>query len=367
MKSRVWWFLGLLLLAGVTAPFVVRAQRTHAAEVAWDNYQKDHPSLISDADAAPAVPDGDNFAAHPWVAKIGSKPKSEDGSIRLENWRRQMDIDHDAPEEGNSLFAGKPQEARNALDSAREYEADFRAIHEAAARPACRLPEPSAAYQAALPSDQEHPAWYRLSEVAQALAHRADAALAAGELDLAIADLEAMLRIGRHLRSQHVFFASVIGMGNERRALEIIAAGLAEDRWSTEGKRRLVAAMRTTPADNELSPVMRRERAEITGLLDKLGKAKKSERLEGTFWYPPARIVALNKLYVCKRLEPILVTDSTREDWVRFEAGLYSDPMTRNEAEGGIGLGFVRMSFSIIQDVFEQEDEFLRIRHELSK
>jgi len=153
----------------------------------------------------------------------------------------------------------------------------------------------------------------------------------------------------------------------EKMALEIILLGQARDLWPAPAKRRLVAAMRGTRLEDELAALMHVERATIIRSLDMLKEPADSQNLEGTFWYPPARIIALNKLYVCKKLEPVLAKDSSREDWLRFEEELYSDPLGQEESKGGLGLGLLKVRSSVIPDFFVHEDEFIRVRHELSK
>jgi hypothetical protein len=339
--------MAFLTIVGALA---YRMELTRRDVERWEAYKKEARSRGEDLGIKAwlplEIPDVENFAAHPWIAGMCASENSPEAKVMWDwkYWQYDVLEDCEGPNEGKSWFEGKPDKVRSVLGRGLAHAADFEAIHDAAARPSCRLPfgtEP----------DQEKLSEIlgRLGDTGNALSLRAEAALLGNDEGTAVEDLEALLRIGDHLRSQHFLVANLLGHRLKASAVSIVEIGLSRRSFSPDAKRRLKRALRTPAIPEEASRMMRLERGIV---LEEMGKALgRPESMGGAgfrerFVDPPPRQAARFKLSFCRTLDLVLEKPETRSTWEAF------DDIVTTAARDGISTELSRGSIGIYGGIF---------------
>lgn len=360
--------LGILILGA----FAARALSTRRDVDRWEEYRRGKEAVGDDygVDAwlPPAVADADNFAAHPWFDSLMASVTSQDGErewgLRYWGYGALDGYDYTAPADGRSWFdMNRPRRemaAARILAHVMTLMPDLRPIHDAAARPACRLP-------AALDRDSDRLSQVldRFRNVRETLSLHADAALALGEEAAAVEDLLTLLRIGDHLQSQRLLLAVLEGKQTKDSALSVIEVGLASGRFSPESRKRLADALRIPPGGDDLAATMRLERGlvleKMGGLL---GQKHDGERFMEGFLQPPPRRSARFKLTFCKNLDPML-ENPTRETWEAYDDVI--DEVARKSSPGDLAIGYLVLHGGIFPSFFEHADRIEQIRQRLAE
>jgi len=314
----------------------------------------------------PAVADEDNLFAHPWMLGfMASENSPQAGTVaQLRAWPELGFDSYKVPSEGQSWFDGREAEAAAVLRAGRERAADLEAIHAAAGRPACQPPvalEPS--YECLAHR------WTHVNDLGPLLALHADAAMASGDGAAATIDLEAMLRLGQHLRGANFLLAAVIGAGFEARALPLVEAGLRRNLFREEEKRRLLAAIRTRPLPEEMAAVMRVERGMFLATLERLNPDRPPAGFKerwANWLHPPERLVATHSLHFCQMLDAPLGAPGGRPAWEDFHQRVSA--ISPQDATPGTELARAALALgNVAASLFVQEDEIEQIRQRLAE
>lgn len=251
----------------------------------WQIYQESARARGEDlgieAWLPPEVPDDDNLFRHFWMV---------------------------------SLFRGRAKELVQALAHPRSPE--FAVVHEMAARPSAWA---NVDFDAPNPTAAE--AWSSLSGLGSMLWNRAAGALYSGEEATAVADLEALLRLGAHLRGQHFLLSQLTGAHMEIRALRVIETGARTKAFSPESRQRLRAARRSRNLEEEIASTLRVERGLCLKHLESFPKRPPRglrERLSSNF-YKPEQLVAANSLFLCEKLDRALSPTPSVAGFHRFK------------------------------------------------
>lgn len=322
-KSRIWWILGFLLLFQIAAAVGFRARAIRQDIGRWEEFQANCRTTGEDLGIKPWLPpevaDEDNFFRHPWVTGFlasESSPQAE-AVEELQPWPGLALDGHEEPAEGKSWFDGREAVASAVIEAGKDRADHFKEVHEAAGRNGCQPPLDFSGSYETLSGP-----WTRVAGLGPMLAVHAEAAIVSGDAPAATADLEAMLRLGNHLRGQNFLLATLIGMAFETRARPIIELGLTRQVFQAGDRGRLLAAMRTRPVHDELAAVMRVERGMfLASLEDQFKKAATTgtkAKLEA-WWNPPGRTIATNSFHFCKLLEPTLANPGARTSWEDFD------------------------------------------------
>lgn len=323
---RKWWIwsaaiiLPLLILAGLG--WFLRENGIKQDLEDWRNYQAAAQARGEDlgieAWLPPKVADADNAFTHPWMLGFlagESSPEAEAVAamqpypgLGIEDYEVQVE----GYETGKSWFDDKPAERDRVLKAGRTHAKHLAAIHELAARPAARLElDISSGYESAFGS------WPNLSQLGPMLSLHAAAALSAGDEATAVADLEALLRLGSHFRSQNFLLPQIVGTGLEASALPVIETGAVKNAFSPASKLRLRAARRSRKIEDELAATWRVERGMFLQTLGQI--VQKSTRSDSrpltAFLRPPERLLATNSLAYCEMLDPALNTTPAIAGW----------------------------------------------------
>jgi len=365
-NPKTWWILGSLfwaLLLGVSG-MQVFATRQDVKQ--WEDYRRAASAkgddLGVDAWLPPAVPESENFATHPWIASLMASDSTPEAKVARDwqYWRNDEFEDYTGPAEGKSWFEHKPDEAARVMARGATVEAEFKSIHEAAGRPACRLP---AAWDR--DSERQSDARGRLRDATEMLCLHAEAALATNEETAAVENLLAMLRIGDHLQSQRFLLAVLAGKQTRASALSVIEVGLAGGRFSPESRERLAGALRIPNEGRNIAITMKLERGLI---LEKMGalldKKQRGERFLEGYMQPPARRSARFKLTFCQALDPML-ENPTREKWEAYDDVV--DEVARKSSPGDLAIGSLLLYCGIFPLFFEHADGIDRIRQRLAE
>jgi hypothetical protein len=369
-KARTWWILGLLLLLqlAVAVGFCKHAIRRDLER--WEDYQAHCRSIGEDLGIeawlpAPVAPE-DNVFNHPWITGFLVSESSPQAQAvgELQPWPGLGLDGHEEPADGKSWFDGREAEASAVAQAGRDRAGHFKAIHEATARTGCRPPLDFSGSYETLSGP-----WSRVAEFRPMLAIHAEAAMLSGDISAATADLEAMLRLGKHLRGQNFLIATLIGMAFDSRAKPIIDLGLTRNLFQAGDRRRLLAAMRTRPVHDEMAAVMRVERGMfLASLEDEIEKAQPAgfdAKLEA--WLnPPARRIATNSYHFCKLLEPTLANSASRSSWEDLDRAIRR--MSKEEPTPANGIAkTIYVLIGEFGPCFEQEDELDALRQRLAE
>lgn len=331
--------------------------------VQWEKYQAHCRAIGEDlgikAWLPPVVPDDDNVFTHPWVTGFVASESSPQAVAvaEMQPWPGLALDGYEAPSKGKSWFDGREAEAAAVLRAGKDRAGDFGAIHEAAGRGGCQPPVD-------LDGSFENVGgpWTRIGDLGQMLSVHADAAMASGDSSTAVADLEAMLNMGRHLRGGNFLLATVIGAGFEAHARKVIDAGLSRQIFHPEDRQRLLAAMRTRPVPDELAAVMRVERGVFLAALEKLVATPQPAEFKAKFravLNPPKRLVATNSLHFCRMLDAPLASGGGRAAWEDFDLRVQelsqekATPATRIAASA-LALGNLAASLFVHEDALDQ-------------
>lgn len=369
-KARTWWILGLLLLLQIGAVVGFRGWAVHRDIDDWENYQANARARGEDlgikAWLPTAVPDDDNVFGHPWVVALlasESSPQAE-AVAELQAWPGLALDGYEAPSKGKSWFDGREAEAARVLRAGKDRADDFKAIHEAAGRGGCQPPVD-------LDGSFENVGgpWTRIGDLGQMLSVHADAAMASGDSSTAIADLEAMLNLGRHLRGGNFLLATVIGAGFEAHARKVIDAGLSRQIFQPEDRLRLLAAMRKRPVPDELAAVMRVERGVFLAALEKLVATPPPAGIKAkfaAFLNPSRRLVATNSLHFCRMLDAPLASGGGRAAWEDFDLHVQERSQLKETPATGIAASALALG-NVAVGLFVHEDALDQIRLRLAE
>jgi hypothetical protein len=370
-KARTWWILGLLLLLQLGAAVGFRSWAIQRDIERWEEYQARCRSQGEDLGIKPwlpaAVPDDDNLFTHPWVIAFlasESSPQAE-AVAEMQAWPG-LDLDgYEAPAEGKSWFDGREAETAAVLQAGKERADHFRAIHEAAGRGGSRAPVDFDG-----PFENIGGPWTRISDLGGMLAVHADAAMASGDGPAATADLEAMLRLGNHLRGGNFLLATLIGTGFEGNARRILDAGISRRIFNPADRRRLLAALRTRPVAEELAAVSQVERGMFLAALEGLVATRPPAGIKASyaaFLNPPRRLGATNSLHLCTTLDAPLAAGGSRTAWEDFDRQV-STLSQEEEIPGTEIAGFFLGQLSnVATGLFLHEDELDLLRQRLAE
>jgi hypothetical protein len=336
----------------------------------WEDYQAHCRSTGEDLGIeawlpAPVAPE-DNVFSHPWITGFLASESSPQAQAvaGLQPWPGLGLDGHEEPADGQSWFEGREAEASAVVQAGRDRAGHFEAIHEAAGRAGCQPPLDFSGSYETLSGP-----WSRVAELGPMLAIHAEAAMLSGTISAATADLEAMLRLGKHLRGQNFLIATLIGMAFESRAKPIIELGLTRNVFQAGDRRRLLAAMRTRPVHDEMAAVMRVERGMFLASLEDEIEEAPTAGFEAKFdaWLnPPARRIATNSYYFCKLLEPTLANSGSRSTWEDFDRTIRR--MSKEEPTPANGIAkTIYVLIGEFGPYFEQEDELDALRQRLAE
>jgi hypothetical protein len=369
-KARTWWILGLLCGALLLGAFAVRAFGTRKDIERWEDYQRECQSRGEDLDfeawLPPEIPDDANFVAHPWMRGLLSS-NADPQAIALADWRewriQELAI-YERPKGGESWFQGNLGKAEAVLERGRRGTLDLNGAHAAAARPQCRL---SLGFDPDSPNldDATMEMLRRLAELQEALALRAEAALIANDAPTAVADLEALLRVGNHLRSHNLVLLSMHGSTCETDASKVIQLALKSGQLSSEAKRRLSDAIRTRSLTEELTKAFRVDRGLNLRCMEGIIRASAPNPHRRSWRYQPERLVASNSLSFCQRMDQVLEKDANRADWEAFEKSTWK--VTGTDLSTGIAAILLLGTANAIPELFLREDEIEQLRQRLAE
>ena len=370
-KRRLFLLAGLialpLLLTGIA--FLYRAHVTQRDLEKWQTYQESARTRGEDLGVEAWLPpqpaDAENFFTHPWILGFltgESSPQAEAAAsmqpwpgLGLDGYELRVG-DEEAGEPVKSWFEDKPEDRDRVLETVRTHAADLAAIREAAARSHSRAQlDLSQGYQGGLD------AWCNLSDLGTLLGVHADAALAAGDEATAVADLEALLRLGAHFRGQHFLLSLVIGAGIEARALAVIEAGATKKAFSPASKQRLRAARRSGKVEEEIASTLRVERGmylkTVAQFVTKAGRQN-----QDVLPYKPERLVATNSLFFCEMLDSALLPAPSVAGWRDFDQRIAT---LRAPAKSGnltaIATATLLATGGVASGMVVQEEEFDRV------
>lgn len=369
-RAKTWWILGSLLLLQILAALGFHLKAIQRDIQHWEDYQRQCRSRGEDlgikAWLPPEVADENNLFAHPWVVGFLDSEHSPQAKAvaSLREWPDSSLDGYEAPTAGQSWFDGREAEAAAVLRAGQDRAADLRAIREAAGRSACRLPiDDHGSYEG-----MRDP-WTRIRHLETLLALHADAALASGDGPAATADLEAMLRIGKHLRGCNFLLSTMIGTGFEGRTLPLIDAGLQRSIFGADQKQRLFLALRTRPVDEEWTAVMRVERGLFLAALKQMNPNRPPTGFREQWaarLNPPKRLVATNSLHFCRLLEAPLSAGGDRAAWESFSRHIDEIPRDQRSPLTEIAAAGLYMT-NMAPALFVQEDELDLLRKRLAE
>lgn len=321
----------------VVGGLIVRMEMIRRDVERWRTYQASARARGEDlgieAWLPPKVADADNAFAHPWMRGFLSGDSSPEAKAvaALQAWPDLGIDDYGVWEDAENRklwFDGRPEERSRVLEAGRIHAKDFAAIYEAAARPSARLEiDASQVYESVSSSTRSSHLLGRM------LGLHAAAALSARDEPAAVADLEAMLRLGSHFRRQNSLLPEVIGAGFEANALSVIEAGAVKNVFSPASKQRLRAARSSEKIEEELAACWRGERGMFLQTLERMVKTGDSSygHPRVGFLQPPERFLAVNSLAFCEMLDPVLTPPVSLAGWKDFDRRI---AMLRNGKEG---------------------------------
>ena len=352
----------------VVAGLIVRLQVIRRDVERWESYQQEcrfrGEDLGIEAWLPPKVADADNAFAHPWMrgfltGKVSPEAEAIEAlqaspGLGLDDYEVWQDV-----ENHKLWFDDRPVERNRVLEACRAHAKDLNAVHEMAARPSARLEaDVSRGYESS----------YGLSsnptQIGHVLGLHAAAALSAGDEPAAVADLEALLRLGSHFRSQNFLLPQVVGAGMEAGALSVIEAGAARNAFSPASKQRLRAARRSRKIEEELAACWRGERGMFLQMLRKVVETgdRSDSRLRIDFLMPPERLRAVNALAFCEILDPALVPPVSLAGWQDFERRA---ALIRDDKDSDDPAQLARMSLmmtgGIVGGMLVQEEDMDRV------
>lgn len=309
-----------------------------------------------DAWLPPAVPDEENFARHPWMERALTDESSVIARLEAMSPKaiRGMEQWH-----GSQSITPSPQQAEAVLQHYASFAPEFDAIHQSCARKQCRLSNLTSLSTSTLRSTQ-------LSRMQKILECHAQAALIAGQEDVAVTDLTALLRLGAHLRSQNLVIYMVLGAGAEARALTLINTSLPTGAFRPESRKKLLEAMRTRPARDEIPFLLRTERQFQLQIID-LMENPAVENGDAVMRWPVRTFPSLKRAhlsqcrrFICEQTASLLLVPARTDAW-RLE-----QEKPEPKAPAAIpGIGLSQLT-PIISGLMLQEEEFDQLRRILA-
>ncbi|MCW1885260.1 hypothetical protein OKA04_11015 [Luteolibacter flavescens] len=371
VNRNFWWVLGTVPVVAVLAAFGLRIHGVQRDVGRWQEYQRASAAAGEDLGIANWLPapvaESDDLMKHPWMVGFLSSETSPEAKVVASMQPEAVPglEYYEVPAYATSWFDGKVAEIDRVLDlGGKEWE-HLRGIHDAIARSGCTVP-----IDLERPMESAGGSWTRLSAVSKALALQADAAIASGKEDAAVATIESILRLGGHFAGKNSLISTIIGAGAEAQALGLIELGLARHAFSENGRKRLLAALPTRDLPRQMATVMRVERGiflkEIAPLA-KLQPAGSVKSLRG-FFYPPERVVAANSLFYCETLDAVLTPPLSRETWDRFEDVVRAQE-AKYDPDGYVIAGGVFRLFGGVGKslMFQEAEEMDLIRRRLAE
>lgn len=270
------------------------------------------------------VPDADNLFCHPWMVRF---------------------------------FAGRSKELVQALGHPRAR--DFAEVHEMAARPRAWA---NVDFKTNIPTAFE--TWSDLSGLGSMLWNRAAGALYSGDEATAVDDLQALLRLGAHLRSQNILLPHLLGSAMESRALGVIETGARKKAFSPESKYRLRTARRTRELGEEIALTLLVERGlHLKHFESFFERPRRSlgEKLS-TVFTSPEHVVAANSLFLCEKLDLALSPSPSVAGWRDF-ARRTGVPLLRGLPGSPIAIASRTISIfgRVVGGFLTQEKQFDRV------
>jgi len=372
LKAWLGIFL-FLLLAGLALCWKRQSDISRDVE-RWDHFVAEWTAKGEDFSAGhwapPAVPDADNFAAHPAIAALWASGTSEPSKALAQIDPKEVPGMNDAQVSDPELtwLEEHPKDAAEALARLQPVAPLLASVREAAGRSGCRFAFDAERLEELQPDGR----FERLNLLSLCLAAEAEASLMAGsEVDSA-ADLEAMFRIGSHLRSQREMLLMLQGAAFENRAIEVINAGVRQKRWSPGTRTRLLAAL---PSPAKLSPelcdMIRLDRGNFVRVFDTSDpnsdtvKASSKKPVWRAWFHPPQRDAAVEKWVLCSKYQPFLSSggDPANDFTLRFSPTELNQP-----GPGQFARKMANHVGVVVGQLLQLEDTRLKpLREELAK
>jgi len=351
----------------VVVGLVVRMQVIRRDIERWENYQRECRSRGEDlgieAWLPPVVADGENFAAHPWIKAVITSEKSPEAKVGWDwkYWAYDELEDYEGPNNGKSWFEGKPEKAAAVMERGVGLAADFKAIREAAGRRGCRLP-------VAVDRDRDRLAEVlrRLRDTTEMISLHAEAALALNQEAAAVEEIEALLRMGDHLQSQHFLLSVLAGKQVKAGAVSLIEVGLEGKRFSPASRVRLRGSLMIPPAGEDAATIMRLERGMTLEEMGRVLERRVPGELFGEgFMQPPARRSAIFKYSFCKILDSVLLKPQMRSTWEEFDQVV--EKAKEDAQPGDLAVGSLLLYGGIFSSSFQHADRIEQVRKQLDE
>jgi len=367
---RMRWWIILLLIPVISLPagLIIRSVRERQALQAWKNFKSAAEAKGEDFGSAAwgpaAAPDDQNFAKHPWIVRLTSGEALP--AVELSLAIRDLSVleGYTQPEDGNLWLAANLSAADKVLELTRAV--DLAHLREAAALPGCRWPW-------AITMSDRHPAEScRLGKLRNLLELEAEAALATGDVATAVADLEALLRIGSLQRAQNNFLSLIIGAGMESVAVPLIEAGLRSNAFSLEDRARLLASCRARAITDELARTMRCERGLYLEMISDLEQSVRSKpgpnkAVIGVFT-STEEALARSRLSYCQSIQTVLDNPRKRTEWEQLAASFGREILLKSKSKGDpLAVPALYTTTSVIPQLLENEDRFVSMRKHLAQ
>ena len=225
--------LGWTVLTLIILVLALIGEENWRGKHAWEKYRLEREAMGDrfelSAIVPPPVPDADNFAATPAFAELFPKPPEQPrldaaklpdcAAVFTGNWRLGR--------VENLAAWQKAFTNDNLLAALAKYDPILNEITEASHRPKCRFPiRYEENFKALLP----HVGYMR--SLARTYRLRAQAELAAGHGDAAVADLQTCLRLADSLENDSLIISFLVRTAVLEIAIQPVWEGLAAHRWT---------------------------------------------------------------------------------------------------------------------------------------
>lgn len=325
MKSWVW----LVLLVGLmTLVWVALEVRARSLEGRWsefvEKWESKGEAFGVEANLPPALPDLQEFAAHPWIQAIATgdraslaqlakmNPESVEG---YEAWQSSAGEDGVLPTMPEDL-------AERVRIHGEEFQTDLAAFEEALGRPGYRVlvTKPSNSVANFL--------WVnKLAAVSKLLDALAHAAIARDDSAAFSRFTVMQLKAGEKLRGTNSLMGLVVGAGFESSAYTALGSIPASRKWPNTEMEKWIAALdlRKRPPADEFAAALRAERGLYLETIATLEKSPAVRISVSRLLQIQRRYFAQSKLALCEELQEAilshagkLLTSIDPARWKRF-------------------------------------------------
>ncbi len=225
--------LGWTVLTLIVLVLVLIGEENWRGKHAWEKYRHERETMGDSFELSaivpPPVPDADNFAATPAFAELFPKPPEQPrlDAAKLPDCAHGFDGNWRVGRGENLAAWQKCFSNDNLLVALAKYDPILNEITEASRRPKWRFPiRYEENFKALLP----HVGYMR--SLARTYRLRAQAELAAGHGDTAVADLQTCLRLADSLDNDSVIISFLVRTAVLEIAIQPVWEGLAAHRWT---------------------------------------------------------------------------------------------------------------------------------------